>query len=221
MYDNAGTFTLDAGSNDPNTTIDESILEAGDKFEVLVNQPPYGRQQGAQARKRRRPVPHTVPRRRVRVTGTSAKANSIYLVFADDGKEKTLTSAGSDLDASSVTPAAFTVSGNSVNSVFVDGNEVYLTLAENLGPDETPSITIASGQIKDKAGNAFGGKRIPKASDGLGPNLSLSKDGDLSKSKVTVTIATDEQLSDLPDVTLTRVIDSDGNLVGYGAHGLR
>ena len=80
--------------------------------------------------------------------------------LTDDG-------AGSGLDASSVTPGAFTVSGNTVNSVLVVGNDVYLTLAENLGPDETPSITIASGQIKDKAGNAYGGKRITGC-DGLG-----------------------------------------------------
>ena len=75
------------------------------------------------------------------------------------------------MEASSVTPGAFTVSGNSVSSVFVSGNDVYLSLAEKLGPDEQPSIVIASGQIKDKAGNAFGGIRVSKAADGLGPNL--------------------------------------------------
>ena len=128
--------------------------------------------------------------------------------------------AGSGLDASSVVPGAFTVSGNSVSSATPRGNDVYLTLADNLGPDEQPSIVIASGVIKDKAGNAFGGKRIPKASDGLGPNLSLSKSGDLSKEKVTVTITTDEQLSALPGVILSRVIDSAGGLVGPDLDGL-
>ena len=52
----------------------------------------------------------------------------------------------------------------------------------------------------DKAGNAYGGGRIAKAADGLGPNLSLSESGDLSKEKVTVTINTDEQLASLPTV---------------------
>ena len=102
--------------------------------------------------------------------------------------------AGSGLNAGSVTPSAFTVSGNSVTSVSTQGNSVYLTLASNLAPDAQPSITIASGSIMDKAGNAYGGGRIAKAGDGLGPNLSLSESGDLSDSKVTVTIATDEQL---------------------------
>ena len=37
--------------------------------------------------------------------------------------------------------------------------------------------------------------RVDKAADGLGPNLSLSKSGDLSDEDVTVTITTDEQLS--------------------------
>ena len=155
------------------------------------------------------------------VGGLKAKANSIHVLFDDDGKQaETATesgdSAGSGLDASSVVPGAFTVSGNSVNSVFVSGNSVYLTLSDNLGPDEQPSVNIASGVIMDKAGNAFGGIRISKAADGLGPNLSLSKSGDLSDEKVTVTITTDEQLSSLPDVKLSRVIDSAGGLAGEG-----
>ena len=98
-----------------------------------------------------------------------AKANSIQVKFDDDGKyghgasRLTMTdpdNAGSGLDAASVTPAAFTVSGNTVNSVsWWQGNNVYLTLADNLAPDEQPSVTIASGMIMDKAGNAFGGTR--------------------------------------------------------------
>ena len=155
------------------------------------------------------------------VGGLKAKANSIHVLFDDDGKQaETATlsgdSAGSDLDASSVAPGAFTVSGNSVNSVFVSGNSVYLTLSDNLGPDEQPSVNIASGVIKDKAGNAFGGIRVSKAADGLGPNLSLSKSGDLSDERVTVTITTDEQLSRLPKVILSRVIDSAGGLASEG-----
>ena len=65
----------------------------------------------------------------------------------------------------------------------------------------------------DKAGNAYGGGRISKAGDGLGPNLSLTESGDLSDEKVTVTITTDEQLASLPTVTLSRVINSDGDVV--------
>ena len=163
--------------------------------------------------------------KKMAVRGLSAKANSIQVNFADDGKFGTERAegdggpdgAGSGLDAASVTPAAFTVSGNTVNSVLVQGNSIYLTLADNLAPDEQPSITIASGQIMDKAGNAYGGGRIAKAADGLGPNLSLAEDADLSKEKVTVTISTDEQLASLPTVMLSRVINSDGDVVVNGA----
>ena len=159
------------------------------------------------------------------VRGLSAKANSIQVNFADDGKFGTERAqgdggpdgAGSGLDAASVTPAAFTVSGNTVNSAVLQGNSVYLTLADNLAPDEQPTITIASGMIMDKAGNAFGGERIGKAADGLGPNLGLVEDGDLSKEKVTLSISTDEQLASLPDVVLSRVINSDGDVVNEGA----
>ena len=153
--------------------------------------------------------------------GTTGRANSIEIAFADDGKATIGDAngpdhAGSGLEAASVTPGAFTVSNNSVNSVLVVGNNVYLTLSDNLGPDEQPSIVIASGQIMDKAGNAYGGIRISKAADGLGPNLSLSKSSDLSDEDVTVTITTDEQLSKLPDVTLGRVINSGGDVVNRG-----
>ena len=113
-------------------------------------------------------------------------------------------------------PSAFSVSGNTVNSAVPQGNSVYLTLADNLAPDAQPSITIANGVIRDKAGNAYGGGRIPKAADGLGPNLGLSESGDLSKEKVTITITTDEQLASLPDVKLSRVINSDGDVVTDG-----
>jgi hypothetical protein len=154
--------------------------------------------------------------KKMAVRGLSAKANSIQVNFADDSKTDG-DMAGSGLNASSVTPAAFSVSNNTVNSVLTQGNSVYLTLASNLAPDAQPSISIASGQIMDKAGNAYGGGRIAKAGDGLGPNLSLSESGDLSKEKVTVTITTDEQLASLPTVTLSRVINSDGDVVNSGA----
>jgi hypothetical protein len=154
--------------------------------------------------------------KKMAVRGLSAKANSIQVNFADDGKDDN-DMAGSGLDAGSVTPSAFTVSGNTVTSAMAQGNSIYLTLADNLAPDEQPSITIASGMIMDKAGNAFGGERIGKAADGLGPNLSLAEDADLSDEKVTITISTDEQLASLPTVTLSRVVNSDGDVVNSGA----
>ena len=145
--------------------------------------------------------------------GLSGKANSIKVGFADDGRDDNDTT-GSGLDAASVTPSAFTVGGSTVSSVLVVGNAVYLTLEENLASDERPSVSIGSGLIMDKAGNAFGGARINKANDRLGPVLDLSEDADLSNEKITVTITTDEQLGAVPSVTLSRVIDSDGGTAG-------
>ena len=153
--------------------------------------------------------------------GLSGRANSIKVAFADDGRlgpndNNGPDGVGSGLDAASVTPAAFTVGGSTVSSVLVVGNTVYLTLEENLASDERPSVSIGSGLIMDKAGNAFGGERINKASDSLGPVLTLSEDADLSNSKVTVTITTDEQLGAAPDVDLGRVANKDGDVVNDG-----
>ncbi len=135
--------------------------------------------------------------------------NSIKVVFADDGKTEN-DGTGSGLDASTVTASAFSVSGNSVESVTVVKNSVYLTLAENLGSTERPSVSAGSGQLADKAGNGFSGRRVDKAEDSLGPNLTLSKSADLSNDRVTVTITTDEQLGKLPTVSVVQAAGADG-----------
>ena len=141
---------------------------------------------------------------------TTNSKRSIRVEFADGGK--TATDVGSGLDEATVTASAFSVAGNTVtNADLQDNNVVYLTLAEALGSTETPKVTVAGGLIKDKAGNAFTGSS-QTAVDGLGPNLSVSKSGDLSKSKVELTISSDEQLKIEPPVTLGWVIDGDGNL---------
>ena len=138
--------------------------------------------------------------------GLTGKVNSIRLKFTDGLQ-------GSGLDSASVTASAFTVSGNTVNSVLVVGSSVYLTLGTDLASDEQPTVSIAGGVIMDKAGNEFAAQRISKAVDGLGPNLSLSEDSDLSKTKVTVTINTDEQLGRQPTVVLSRVINAKSGAV--------
>lgn len=147
--------------------------------------------------------------------GLNGRANSIQVKFADDGRNDN-DNTGSGLDASTVRPSAFTVSGNSVVSVQTVGNTVYLTLESNLASDAQPTVAIANGVIMDKAGNAFGGARVDKAVDSLGPNLSLSEDSDLSKTRVAVTISTDEQLGALPTVMLGRVINKDGDVANFG-----
>ena len=143
-------------------------------------------------------------------TGIKGSAKSIKVSFDDAN--------GSGLNAATVTASAFTVAGNVVNSVLVRGNNIYLTLAEAVGSTEKPSVSIGSGQIADKAGNAYAGGRIT-ATDGIGPNLSLSKDVSLSNDEVVVTVTTDEQLDGNPAVTVKRVKDGTGNLATSTADG--
>lgn len=133
--------------------------------------------------------------------GDKAQRNSIKVTFTDLGKTDS-TAPGSGLDANSVTAAAFTVSGHVVESVRVVGNSVYLTLGDNLGSTERPTVDVAGSQITDKAGNAVVAAR-QRAVDQLGPNLTLSKSASLSNDKVTITITTDEQLNATPTVYVT------------------
>ena len=149
--------------------------------------------------------------------GKSAKKNSIQVTFIDKG----------GLETGSVVPAAFGVTGNTVTSTLVidtkgkslaAGEEkaansflVFLTLGDNLGSNERPTITINSGVIKDRAGNAFGGDTI-KADDRLGPNLSLSKSDALSNKDVRLTVSTDEQLSAAPRIWVTAVSNAAGDV---------
>ena len=220
-----GTFTLNLTGDAPYDFFDEvdattqleASLLAGDKFELVGSNliTIDGKAPTLASPSATTGIVYNTSKK-MAVRGVSAKANSIQVKFDDDGKVGD-DDAGSGLAPASVTPAAFAVSGNTVNSVLVQGNDVYLTLADNLAPDEQPSINIAGGSIMDKAGNTFNGQRIAKAADGLGPNLSLAEDKDLSKEKVTITITTDEQLARLPMVTLGRVVDNDGTVVNVGA----
>ena len=159
-------------------------------------------------------------------TGLKAKATSIRVDFTDGGKlvNNNPAGEGSGLDADSVTPAAFSVAGNSVSSVLVVDEDspraprvslvVYLTLGEALGSSETPAVTLNSGMVADKAGNTASGttKSSKNVIDGLGPNLTLAKSAPLSNDKVTITITSDEQLGDVPDQQTKKVTTTSGGL---------
>ena len=140
---------------------------------------------------------------------TSNRANSVKVPFSDG-------TAGSGVDGSSVTPGAFTVSGNTVTAAQLGDGAVYLTLADNLASTEKPTVTVAAGTIMDKAGNGVLATST-QAADGLGPNLSLAEDADLSKMGVEITITTDEQLRSNPETTLSGVADGDGALIASDA----
>ena len=155
-------------------------------------------------------------------TGISAKNTSIVVGIKDVG----------GITTDSVTPSAFSVTGNTVNSVLlVDVGSskipsdyvsedlggadhlVFLTLGTSLGSDERPTVGIQAGVIKDNAGNALGATSPQRAADGLGPNLALSKSAPISKKEVKVTIVADEQLSGSPMVTLGRIYSTDNAMV--------
>ena len=142
----------------------------------------------------------------------TAKRNSIMLEISDT----------SGLDSATVTPSAFSVAGSSVTSTLVvdtlqqaatdkrtgaTGNIlVFLTLESDLATSATPRVSIPVGVVKDKAGNSLNTAATPsKATDGIGPSLSLSKSADISNSAVTITIESDEDLGAAPDLWTSKV----------------
>jgi hypothetical protein len=152
-------------------------------------------------------------------TGLNAARNSIRVTVTD----------ASGLDSATVVPSAFSVSGDhtisSVLLVDISGenaspsvarvpNDIFITLGEDLSPsNERPKVTITGGVIKDKAGNALAGS-TPKASDKLGPSLTVSLDKTLSNSKVKATITSDELLSSNPTGTVTTLTSTTTGALG-------
>jgi len=149
---------------------------------------------------------------RLRQTTSSAangSRSSIRLTFTD----------ASGLDTATIVPGAFSVASNTVSSVLLVDiigenaasaeqripNDVFLTLGTALTSSAKPKVTIAS-SIKDKAGNAFAGTTAT-STDKLGPLLTVTLDGTLSKKSVKATIVTDELLIASPTVT-TKVLNN-------------
>ena len=89
------------------------------------------------------------------------------------------------IDASTVGVGTFAVeldngSDASVTDVSVDGNKVYLRIEEQLAPDATPSVELASGQsISDLAGNESTDRRLEgiELSDGILPTFTITLSG--------------------------------------------
>ncbi len=137
-------------------------------------------------------------------TGTKAKRNSLMVSFRDQ----------SGLDANTVNPASFAVASNTVTSVLmVDSSKesgadnlddailVFLTLETPLESSEKPMVSIPVAVIKDNAGNAVSNQATPtRATDKLGPGLTLTESDDLSNSSVTITIVSDEDLGAPPSL---------------------
>jgi len=120
----------------------------------------------------------------------------------------------SGLLASTVTPASFSVAGNTVTStLLVDvvgenaaapvqriPNDVFLTLGTALTSSSRPNVSVIGGIITDKAGNAVVSGTY-KATDKLGVGLTTSKSAEFSKKEVKITITADEQLLAAPAST--------------------
>jgi len=134
-------------------------------------------------------------------TGLNDSNTSIRVTFTD----------ASGLMASTVTPASFSVAGNTVTStVLVDvvgenaatpvqriPNDVFLTLGTALTSSARPNVSIIGGIITDKAGNAVVSGTF-KATDKLGVGLTTALSALFSKKEIKVTITADEQLLAAP-----------------------
>lgn len=141
-------------------------------------------------------------------TGLFDSDKSIRVTFTD----------ASGLLASTVTPASFSVAGNTVESVLLVDvvgenaatpvqripNDVFLTLGTALASSARPNVSVIGGIITDKAGNAVVSGTF-KATDKLGVGLTTSKNVEFSKKEVKVTITADEQLLAAPTAVQTHL----------------
>ena len=126
------------------------------------------------------------------------------------------------VECESVDAEDFTVGGSAPNSVAdCEGMKVYLNVDE-LDPDATPSVVVATGSVTDKAGNAIAGNdasRTVTAADDIPAKLTATVvgtgEGDrpVTNKEITVTVTSDERLKGRPTVEIRRV-ESDYSLAG-------
>ena len=148
---------------------------------------------------------------------TKAKNTSIRVIF--DGA----------LDGDSVEAADFTVDGATVDdAVWFSGQKdsVFLTVAAQ-DPDATPKVEVASGGIRDAAGNANStALTVKKATDGLSPTFTVDVAGDdtggvpVSDKAITISVTANETLITNPRIQYGAVVkNADGDLeVAKGAN---
>ena len=123
------------------------------------------------------------------------RRNSIRLAFDDA------------INADSVDTDDFTVSVGdatiAVSSVSVEGNDIYLTLAEDLSSDATPTVTIEAtdDRITNTAGNPLATGDI-KVGDAIAPGVNVSLSKSLSTGDLNVVVSTDESIISVPSVKL-------------------
>ena len=146
--------------------------------------------------------------------------------YTDEDGDETMMNSGvkvvfdGDIDASSVGANTFVVKLDNgetatVADVDVDGRNVYLKLEEELAPDETPSVDLASdASILDLAGNESTERRLDgiEVNDGILPTFTITLSGgsglnedidgegasELTKNQMTISIESNEDIQGAP-----------------------
>ena len=137
---------------------------------------------------------------------TKAKNTSIRVIF--DGA----------LDGDSVDAGDFTVDGATVDAAdwfsSLKGS-VFLTVGEK-GPSATPKVEVASGGIRDAAGNANStALTVKTARDGLAPTFTVDVAGDdtggvaVSGDEITITVTANETLITNPTIQYGVVVKNE------------
>ncbi|MCE2466249.1 MAG: Ig-like domain-containing protein [Dehalococcoidia bacterium] len=131
------------------------------------------------------------------------RRNSIRLAFDDD-----INPDSADTDDFTVTVGDTTIA---VASVSVQGSDIYLTLAEDLSSDATPTVTIEAtdDRITNAAGNALATGDI-EVGDAIDPGVNVDLSMGLSTGDLNAVVSTDEDIISVPSVTL---YDGDGNRI--------
>lgn len=125
---------------------------------------------------------------------------AIKIVFENESS-----SADDKIDSSTVQVTDFIMSdGIVVETVYVDGNNIYLILTEDLDADAEPDIQMLAGVIQDKAGNA-NGTLSTDVDDKIAPSFTVTITGDtasrpVAETELTVRVDSNEPLASAPAI---------------------
>ena len=158
--------------------------------------------------------PAQAPRRRLR-DGCDARRTSLRVHFQEDSGLDPRTIEPSDFTVDDVTPTAvLTVDTATENEAAFDAKkprDVFLTLPAALAAHSKPDVRIV-GEIRDQAGNATDYGTGGEARDGLPPRLTVRRDRALSRDETTITVESDEALSQAPVIELAAQVGRAGKL---------
>ena len=150
--------------------------------------------------------------------------------YTDENGDEAISNSGlkvvfdGDLDAASVGTDTFVVKldngdNGTITGVDVDGRNVYIMLEEELAPDATPSVDLATGaSILDLAGNESTDRRLAgiELNDGILPTFTITLSGgsglnediagegssELTKNQMTISIESNEDIQGAPTFTV-------------------